>query len=128
DEQQQKYICFSINVFLMTAMSATPGQNETSIQKLINNLKISRLEVRSENDLDIKKYRHETKEEIIKVPLPNDLLAIREKLVELIEKRLHILSRQKAFPWKSPSTITPYAINSCMKDFQKRAGQYNQAL
>ncbi|ETO29222.1 ATP-dependent DNA helicase [Reticulomyxa filosa] len=62
-EQQQKYICFSINVFLMTAMSATPGQNETSIQKLINNLKISRLEVRSENDLDIKKYRHETKEE-----------------------------------------------------------------
>jgi len=40
------------------ALTATPGGSPEAVQKLIDGLHISRIEIRDENSLDLKQYLH----------------------------------------------------------------------
>ena len=42
--------------FRVLALSATPGKDRDKIQDVINNLMISHLEVRGDDDPDVRKY------------------------------------------------------------------------
>ena len=44
--------------FRVVALSATPGKSNREVQKVIDNLKISKIEVRSEEDSDVAMYTH----------------------------------------------------------------------
>lgn len=45
--------------FRLLALTATPGNNVEAIQRLIDGLHISRIEIRNENSLDLKPYLFE---------------------------------------------------------------------
>lgn len=45
--------------YRLLALTATPGNNVESIQKLIDGLHISRIEIRNEQSLDLKPYLFE---------------------------------------------------------------------
>ena len=51
--------------FRVLALSATPGKAMDDIQEVINNLMISKIEVRGEDEPGIQKYRHQRMEEIL---------------------------------------------------------------
>ena len=42
--------------YRIVALSATPGNNEQKVQEVIDNLNIARLEVKDENDQDVRPY------------------------------------------------------------------------
>lgn len=42
--------------YRIVALSATPGNNEQKVQEVIDNLGIARLEVKDENDADVRPY------------------------------------------------------------------------
>jgi ERCC4-related helicase len=46
--------------FRLLALSASPGHDKTKIQNIIHNLMISHLEVRGEEDVDVKSHTHTT--------------------------------------------------------------------
>ena len=45
--------------FRVLALSATPGSGQREIQNVIYNLKISHIEIRSEDDPEIAQYSHD---------------------------------------------------------------------
>lgn len=44
--------------FRVLALTATPGSKPEAVQKLVDNLHISRIEIRDEDSLDLKAYTH----------------------------------------------------------------------
>ncbi|KAG2457477.1 FANCM protein, partial [Polypterus senegalus] len=86
--------------FRILALSATPGSDTKSIQQVISNLLISRIELRSEECPDIQAYSHQRCVEKIVVPLGDELKAHQAKYLQVLEAfvsrliRLNVLSRR----------------------------------
>jgi ERCC4-related helicase/ERCC4-type nuclease len=73
---------------LVTGMSASPGDDEEAIERVCRNLGIDRVEVRTEADEDVAEYVYDTDVNWERVELPEDILAIRDKLQDVISERL----------------------------------------
>lgn len=76
---------------LLTGMSASPGDDRDEIFAVCERLGISAIEVRTEDDPDVEPYTHDTTIEPIEIELSEDIVAIRDKLVDVIESRLEHL-------------------------------------
>jgi len=73
---------------LVLGLTASPGSDVERIKEVIENLRIEAIEIRTENDEDVKPYIHERKIQWIKVEMPNELKEIRELINKMIERRL----------------------------------------
>jgi ERCC4-related helicase/ERCC4-type nuclease len=73
---------------LVTGMSASPGGDEEAIQSVCENLGLSNVAVMTDEDADVAEYTHDTSVEWERVTLPDEILAIRDSLVAVIENRL----------------------------------------
>ncbi|EMA44376.1 Hef nuclease [Halococcus morrhuae DSM 1307] len=76
---------------LVTGMSASPGGDEEAIQSVCENLGLASVAVMTEEDADVADYTHDTSVEWERVTLPDEILAIRDSLVAVIEERLEKL-------------------------------------
>lgn len=77
---------------LVTGMSASPGEDRDEILEVCEWLGITAIEVRADDDPDVEPYTHETEVEWVEVELPEDILAIRDKLREVTKSRLETLA------------------------------------
>ncbi|CAA6663830.1 unnamed protein product [Spirodela intermedia] len=92
DEAHRAMGNYSYCVALMTlpvqlrvlALTATPGSKQKTIQNVIDNLHISTLEYRNENDNDVSPYIHSRKLELIEVSMCKQAVAINNFLLETI--------------------------------------------
>jgi len=73
---------------LVTGMSASPGDDEEAILAVCANLGLRQVEVMTGDDADVSEYTHRTTVEWERVELPEDVLAIRDALHEVIRERL----------------------------------------
>ncbi|PPQ76176.1 hypothetical protein CVT26_009353 [Gymnopilus dilepis] len=107
--------------FRVLALTATPGNNPEAIQRLIDGLHISRIEIRDENSLDLKQYIH-TKHFAPHIIKPNeDLAKVKDHLVKLMDP--HFKTLQKAgvlFPSETPTSLHPYRPQKLMLDMKNR--------
>ncbi|EMA40124.1 DEAD/DEAH box helicase [Halococcus hamelinensis] len=76
---------------LVTGMSASPGGDEEGIRSVCENLGLASVAVMTEEDADVAQYTHNTDVEWERVTLPEEILAIRNSLVAVIEDRLERL-------------------------------------
>ena len=76
---------------LVTAMSASPGGTKEDIQTICENLGTDSVEVMTEEDADVAEYTYETDIEWKRIDLPDELIAIRDGVNEVIEDRLEKL-------------------------------------
>ncbi len=76
---------------LVTGMSASPGGDEEAILEVCENLGIREVEVMTEEDADVAKFTHETDLEWERIELPEEVIAIRDLLNEVITERLEKL-------------------------------------
>jgi ERCC4-related helicase len=73
-------------------LSATPGTDIKSIQKVITTLNISEIEAKTENDHDVMQYIHKRQEDVIIVEQPDAISRIDAKFSDLMAhsiERLH---------------------------------------
>ena len=70
------------------ALTASPGSDLEKIKEVCQNLKIERVEVRTEDDPDVKPYIQEVKTNWLKVDFPPQLQAIQKKLKESVKSKL----------------------------------------
>ncbi|KAL0271485.1 UNVERIFIED_CONTAM: hypothetical protein PYX00_008566 [Menopon gallinae] len=95
--------------FRVLALSATPGDDMNMVKQVIENLMISHLELRNEEDPDIKPYLHEKKVETIVVKLDNQILEIKDQFLRAVDKYIRPLMRHKLIP-QSFSSINPFSL------------------
>ncbi|NIB98111.1 DEAD/DEAH box helicase [Halobacterium sp. R2-5] len=76
---------------LVTAMSASPGGNEEDIRTVCENLGVSNVEVMTEDDADVDDHTYETDVQWERIELPDEVLAVRDALNDVIKDRLEKL-------------------------------------
>ncbi|MBP1922199.1 Fanconi anemia group M protein [Halorubrum alkaliphilum] len=78
---------------LVTGMSASPGGDTEEIETVCENLGIRNVEVMTEDDADVDEYTHDTDVRWEQVTLPDEVIAIRDALNEVITDRLEKLKQ-----------------------------------
>jgi ERCC4-related helicase/ERCC4-type nuclease len=73
---------------LVTAMSASPGDDEETILSVCQNLGVENVEVMTEDDADVSKYTHNTDVEWKRIELPEEVTEIRDAVTEVVEDRM----------------------------------------
>lgn len=68
---------------LILGITASPGGDEEKIMEIIENLGIENVEIRTEEDKDVKKYVKGFKIKWVELPMPNEIKELYEKLKEL---------------------------------------------
>ncbi|MHA1683396.1 MAG: DEAD/DEAH box helicase [Promethearchaeota archaeon] len=112
-------------------LTASPGTTMEKIETIKSNLFIDHIEVRNENDADVKPYIHEVDFNWIKITLPRSLLEIRSDLeLELkkvkkfvLEKKLVLKTRLEHISRKDLIDITKkvqYKLKITSNDYEKQ--------
>ena len=83
----------------IVALSATPGADVPSVKQVLQNLFISKIELRHEESEDIVPYTHHRNVDKIVVPLDEDLVNVRNKLLSVQVLYLRGLS------WIAPLSV-----------------------
>jgi len=76
---------------LVLALTASPGSEEEHIQDVCKNLSIKNIEIKSEEDSDVKPYVNEIELDWVKVDLPKEFLSIKSHLESFQTRQLKIL-------------------------------------
>ncbi len=76
---------------LVTGMSASPGGDADAIRRVCENLGLDEVAVMTEDDADVADYTHETDVEWVELDLPDEVVAIRDAINEVITDRLTTL-------------------------------------
>ena len=77
----QKYIQSVKNAQIL-GLTASPGSTEEKINEIKNNLYIDHVEIRTDEDKDVKPYIHNVDNEWIKIQLPPEFTEINKVLIE----------------------------------------------
>lgn len=70
---------------LIMGLSASPSSDIEKISEISKNLFIHAIEIRTENDIDVKEYIKKVEEEWVKVELPENFKAVRDKLAGILK-------------------------------------------
>ncbi|KAL6077209.1 FA complementation group M [Balamuthia mandrillaris] len=112
-----KSIAASTRFFRVLALSATPGNDVKSVQRVIENLLISHLETRTNEDIDVRSYVNTTKMEMIKLPLSPEMQLVRQQFLELLKIPLRMLHGLHAFWCDDPEKVSKFMLVTAQKKF-----------
>jgi ERCC4-related helicase len=74
-------------------LTASPGSDNEVIQEVLKNLFIEEIEVRTEEDPDVKPYVKEIGIEWIKVELPKEFIKVKDNLKRFLKSRYQNLKK-----------------------------------
>jgi len=89
----KKYIESSKNPQIL-GLTASPGSTEGKINEILKNLFIDRVEIRTEQDSDVKPYIYKVDNEWIKVKLPSEFMDIKKLITEKLRATYKWLKQQ----------------------------------
>ncbi|KAK3229964.1 hypothetical protein Dsin_001845 [Dipteronia sinensis] len=101
------------------ALTATPGSKQQTIQLIIDNLHISTLEYRNENDDDVSRYVHNRKTELMEVAMGQDAAEISNLLLDIICPYVNRLSSYGLLQNRDCQTLSPIDLLSSREKFRK---------
>ncbi|CAK9227859.1 unnamed protein product [Sphagnum troendelagicum] len=114
------------------ALTATPGSKQATIQAVLDNLQISCLEYRDENDLDVRQYTHHRELELIQVPMNAESNKIKDTFVEILIPLIGKLCDLGVFYTRDLARISPYELIMARDKFRQappdslHQGQYRE--
>jgi superfamily II DNA/RNA helicase len=95
---------------------------------VIDNLLVSKLQVRADGDIDVSQYVHSKTIEKIVVKIPPEIARIVGAVDMQMEKHLRVLCSQKAYFSMDPAKAPEFALMEAQKAFQAMlAGDHGQA-
>ncbi|KAJ3414463.1 hypothetical protein HDV05_006556 [Chytridiales sp. JEL 0842] len=105
--------------FRVLALTATPGAEVKTVQTVVENLMISKIEIRTEDSMDIKQYTHERVLDVIVVQMSDDIKAIVEIFRKVVGPNLERLFSVKAIYEKDPMKVSRYMLISARDKFRQ---------
>jgi Fanconi anemia group M protein len=107
------------------ALTASPGGTREKIKEICDNLFIEAVEIRSEQDLDVKPYIQEKKIEWINIDLPNEFKEISNLIKKVYQQKLKHL---RNFGFHKPlGLINRRDLIKIQLEFQKRLRYHDRA-
>jgi len=103
---------------LILAMTASPGGNIEKISDIVQNLGVSKVLTRTEDDPDVKPYIHEKEIEYISLSLPDALRKASHLLDILIKDRLHQL-QEMGYAVPPKSNLSMRTLNTISSHIQQ---------
>ncbi|KAJ8379088.1 hypothetical protein AAFF_G00231790 [Aldrovandia affinis] len=96
--------------FRVLALSATPGADATAVQRVISNLLIAHIELRSEESPDVQAHSHQRSLEKMVVPLGDVLLVYQARYLQVLEKFTGRLTQMGVLSHRNLRTLTKYQL------------------
>ncbi|KAF2099412.1 P-loop containing nucleoside triphosphate hydrolase protein, partial [Rhizodiscina lignyota] len=106
-------------------LTATPGGDVEGVQKVIDGLKISRVEIRTEQSLDIRSYVHKRKIEKVVFDNSEEMVMLMDLYSKAVQPVLNVLTGQNAYWQKDPIALTPFGLTKAKQAwFASDAGKH----
>ncbi|MBX0322536.1 DEAD/DEAH box helicase [Halomicroarcula sp. F13] len=103
---------------LVTAMSASPGDDEEAILEVCENLGLSEVTVMTEDDADVAEYTHDTSVVWQRIELPEVVIEIRDAVNEVVADRLEQL-KELGVTNKSSPDLSEREIQGMQAELRK---------
>ncbi|KAL8919159.1 MAG: hypothetical protein Q9208_006919 [Pyrenodesmia sp. 3 TL-2023] len=94
--------------FRVLALTATPGGSIESVQEVIDGLGISRIEIRTEESLDIREYVYSRNIETVLFDFNDEMVMIMDLFAKALQPLVDKLCGLNAYWGKDPMSLTPY--------------------
>ncbi|KAJ5769790.1 uncharacterized protein N7511_001841 [Penicillium nucicola] len=105
------------NSFRVLALTATPGSTVESVQAVIDGLDISRVEIRTENSIDIRNYVHARNIEIETFENSDEMVFCMDLMSEALRPLLDQLRTLNAYWGKDPMGLTAYGLTKARQQW-----------
>lgn len=109
--------------FRILALTATPGSSVEAVQDVIDNLEISKVEIRTEESIDIAQYVHRRNIDTIVLDPSPEILLIKEHFSKALQPLVNLLCAQNAYYNKDPMSLTPFGLIQAKKQWFATAGK-----
>lgn len=114
--------------FRILALTATPGSDIDAVQNVINGLHIARVEIRTEQSLDIRNYVHHRKVEKEVFNYSDEMEMFMGLFSNAVQPVLTILNGQNAYWSKDPLQLSAWGLLQAKKQyFGSDAGRHAAA-
>ena len=97
--------------FRVLALTATPGSSVEGVQAVIDGLGISKVEIRTEESLDIRQYVHTRKVETKEFEPSDEMEWIYGELSKALQPLVDLMRNKNAYWSKDPMSLTSYGCN-----------------
>ena len=111
--------------FRSIGLTASPGRTLKAIQTVIDNLHISRIEVRTESDPDVKPYLHNKTSDVVVVPLGPAVQSIKEQFLPFLRYHINKLVTMKFFYDRGAEGVSPFQLLASREKMRASQGQYD---
>jgi ATP-dependent DNA helicase MPH1 len=109
--------------FRVLALTATPGADIQAVQTVIDSLEISRVEIRTEQSLDIRNYVFSRKVEKHVFNDSDEMEMCKELYSQAVRPVLNMLASQNASWTQDPIQLTPYGCTKMRQKWMAEAGR-----
>lgn len=103
--------------FRVLALTATPGSSVETVQNVIDGLDISRVEIRTENSLDIRQFVHARNIELEILDRTDEMAMIMDLFSNALQPILNRLNTQNAYWGKDPMQLTAYGLTKARQQW-----------
>lgn len=115
--------------FRVLALTATPGASVEAVQEVIDNLEISKVEIRTEDSIDIQQYVHHRIIDQIILDPSDEIIMIKELFSKALQPLVNQLCGNNAYYNKDPMSLTQYGMVQARKKWMADQGRSaNQGL
>ncbi|XP_024357672.1 DEAD-box ATP-dependent RNA helicase FANCM isoform X3 [Physcomitrium patens] len=109
--------------FRILALTATPGSKQVTIQAVVDNLLMSCLEYRDENDPDVSQYTHNRKLELIQVKMNAETNKIKDIYLEILKPVVDKLYHLGVFYSREFARLSPFEFITARDKFRQAPPQ-----
>ncbi|KAI9745114.1 MAG: 3'-5' DNA helicase [Claussenomyces sp. TS43310] len=109
--------------FRVLALTATPGTDVEAVQEVIDGLEISKIEIRTEDSIDIQQFVHQRNIEQIELEPSDEMIMVQELVSKSLQPLVDLLCSQNAYYNKDPMSLTPFGMTKASRQWQADAGR-----
>jgi ATP-dependent DNA helicase MPH1 len=110
--------------FRVLALTATPGSTVESVQEVIDGLEIAKVEIRTEDSIDIQQFVHQRSIDQVLLDPSDEIIMVKELFAKALQPLVNLLCSQNAYYNKDPMSLTAYGLIKARKAwFMSNAGR-----
>jgi len=103
--------------FRILALTATPGASVEAVQEVVDGLEISKVEIRTEESMDIQQYIHSRNVDQILLDPSEEMTLIQQHFSKALQPLVNLLCSQNGYWKKDPMSLTTFGMVTARKQW-----------
>ncbi|OBT70161.1 hypothetical protein VE03_00512 [Pseudogymnoascus sp. 23342-1-I1] len=105
--------------FRILALTATPGSSVEAVQEVINGLEISKVEIRTEESIDIQQFVHQRNIDQVILDPSEEIVMVQDLLSKTLKPLVDQLCGHNAYYNRDPLSLTPFGMLKAQETWMK---------